>query len=212
VKHLSRDQIVDLVDGTADSAVTAHVRECDGCRLEWEQCRSAIEAARLDEVPEPSPLFWDHFSARVSDAVRQEAAASPRTGWRRFGLRFWLPASSMAALVIAAGLGAAVWQRTSPLAPAQQVDVPTAVVDVAPAADLGLGEPASGGEASWQLLTDVSEDVSVDAGSGTLLPARPGSADQALHQLTDAERRELIRLLNAEMAAGSIPAPTPAAE
>ena len=37
------------------------------------------------EVPEPSPLFWDHFSARVSEACasRRPTAAAARFGWAR---------------------------------------------------------------------------------------------------------------------------------
>ncbi len=31
------------------------------------------------EVPEPSPLFWDHLSARVGEAVAAEQA--PRRSW-----------------------------------------------------------------------------------------------------------------------------------
>ena len=62
-----------------------------GCA--WRNCAPPGRAASDADMPEPSPLFWDHLSARVQDAVADEADGSPRrrgestgrggaSGWR----------------------------------------------------------------------------------------------------------------------------------
>ena len=89
-RHLTSAEFVDLADGVRDDASAPHLAECDRCR------RRARGSARDDgrcrrrlDVPEPSPLFWDHLSARVREAV---AAGSP-------GRRVWRPSVAVRRLV-----------------------------------------------------------------------------------------------------------------
>src|SRR5262245_49230164 len=94
MQHLSVDELVDLVDavdpvypvdpvdvveGAASDARgdnVPHLASCDRCRDQLAALRAARTLAaekEVVEVPEPSPAFWDHFSARVREAVANEA-------------------------------------------------------------------------------------------------------------------------------------------
>src|SRR5262245_18554740 len=83
--HLTPARLVDLAEGapTEDSAL--HLAACDACRRALSELRAtmadvggAADPAGRD-VPEPSPLFWDHFSDRVRDRVAEQGA--PRPTW-----------------------------------------------------------------------------------------------------------------------------------
>src|SRR5690242_6792745 len=97
--HLSPDALIDLAEGTRPEGAEPHLRQCEMCRRQVSDLRASIAAALRLDVPEPSPLFWDHFSDRVRRAVAADGAPS-RTPW----LRAW-PSWTVAC---AAGLAAAV--------------------------------------------------------------------------------------------------------
>ena len=71
-----------------------------------------MSTAAQAEVPEPSPLFWDHFSARVRDAVAAEGAPrraalfgwSGVSGWSWSGVLMPLSVGGVAAVLVAAAL------------------------------------------------------------------------------------------------------------
>ncbi len=120
--HLSPSQIVDVADGRAAPAVTAHAAACRACQAKVE---SMLEAARLaaeDELPEPSPLFWPHLAARIGEAVRREPA--PVASWRPWAWRL-APIGAAAAVVIVIGVGARFWTAT-PITPAAVPGAPAA--------------------------------------------------------------------------------------
>ena len=81
----------------------------------------AYTASEVDG-PEPSPLFWDHFSARVRDAVAAEAVR--RRSW--FGDWNWtqllttVSAGAVAALLVAVALNSRAIDRRSPAGTALQ--------------------------------------------------------------------------------------------
>ena len=72
IKHLSRTEFVDLIESAAALPVerAQHVEACAQCRAEAEMLRAVASLAVADEAPGPSPLFWDHFSARVAEQLR----------------------------------------------------------------------------------------------------------------------------------------------
>jgi hypothetical protein len=84
-KHLSPEEFVDALEGTASSVSATHLRECESCRAELADMRSVLDDARAVEASEPSPLFWDHFSARVKGATLQEPSRA--AGRRSAGVR-----------------------------------------------------------------------------------------------------------------------------
>src|SRR5215471_4709679 len=84
--HLKPARLVDLAEGVEAEQSVPHLAECDTCRRALAELRAtmaAIETPRgpgSDVVPEPSPLFWDHLSARVHDAVAEEGRPA-RVRW-----------------------------------------------------------------------------------------------------------------------------------
>jgi anti-sigma-K factor RskA len=179
--HLSSEHLVDLAEGTANERAARHAAECAQCRRQADDLRAMLVS--LDEagdVPEPSPMFWDHLSARVRDAIRAEPA--PRAAfWRRWA--GWQPVLAAAAMILLVAVVALRLPRSTrsiepPIAaPAEQAVELTPVV---------LDEPLS-------LLADLASDVDWDTAGdmGTAVSA----TDQAFSDLDAAERSELHRLL-----------------
>jgi anti-sigma factor RsiW len=95
VKHLTPDELVDAAESVLDTTRQRHLDTCDACRRQVESLRSLLREAASVPVPEPSPLFWDRFSARVRQAVAEER--SPAVGWSRwFGWSTLAPACALA--------------------------------------------------------------------------------------------------------------------
>jgi hypothetical protein len=59
-------------------------------------------------------------------------------------------------------------------------------------------------ESPWALLADASDGMEWDVVSAVGLGPEPGSADRAVMQLSDGERLELVRLLEAELAGSAL--------
>ena len=187
--HLRPDDLIDAVEGTLSAARRAHLEACDGCRREVAALTQVLAGTRETEVPEPSPLYWTHFSNRVRDAIAQEVAATPRpnaTGWFRWPVL--VPFAALALLVIAL---INVIPRSDAL-PGRDT---TVAVDAAPDAT----DPALAADEAWDALADLGgtldADTAEEAGSATM----PGAADRAVLTLTDAEQQELLRLLEQEL-------------
>lgn len=198
-RHLSPDELVDLADGTRAESSAAHLRDCERCRRQVADLRVALRAAASVDVPEPSPLFWDHFSARVGDAVRAEGALQPRRRadvlvMPRLGLPLW--AGVVAALVIAAVIGVRL------LAPAPAP--PSASLAVQPMLPSTVTVPADGAltdDPTLGLVADLAQEAEMDwesAGEAGLT-IHPGATDKVVADLDAGERRELQRLLKEEL-------------
>lgn len=191
MRHLSPGQLVDLAEHAAPAEHVAHAASCEKCRTQVDALRDVLRLAASDPVPEPSPLFWERFSARVSAAVRQEAApGSPRRAWA-WAWR-WAPITTLAVLVLAVGIGTSMWKGLPRTGPAPAVPAPVL-------ADTD-GELLLQDDASWNLMTALSSDVVFDDEASTNLASVPGLADRALQQLTEPERVELAKILREEMA------------
>src|SRR6187455_2911243 len=110
MNHLSPSEFVDFVEGTLDAARGSHAERCESCRRSGEELRRVFESsAARGDVPEPSPLFWEHFSARVRGAVAQETVSAP--GWMT-----WRPAFvAIAALAVFVTAGSLI-MRPVPVA------------------------------------------------------------------------------------------------
>src|SRR6266851_8000309 len=72
--HLNADELVDLAEGARPESSAPHLAACPQCRAQLDDLRAMMSAAAGVDVPEPSPLFWDHFSQRVHDAIAAEDA------------------------------------------------------------------------------------------------------------------------------------------
>src|SRR5262245_17694670 len=76
--HLTHEELLELAEGTRLESSAPHLAACGECRDELAGLRAMLSAATEADVPEPSPLFWDHFSARVRAAVAVEQAGTEK--------------------------------------------------------------------------------------------------------------------------------------
>lgn len=188
--HLTDAELVDLLDGTLGTGRMRHVETCATCRAQAETLGAALRSARADEVPEPSPLFWEHLSTRVSEAVRAEP---PPSRWTRlFTPAPWRLAAAAIAVLLVAG---AAWLLFSTRERAAVV--PATTIAEQPA------EPPAGAEAfdvdAWDAIEAVAADLEWEDAQAIGIGAGPGSAERLVGDLTAAERSELARLIEEEM-------------
>ena len=188
MSHLSPETFVDLLDGTTREDAVPHLAACDVCRRELETLRATWQAAVDADVPEPSPLFWDHLSARVASAVAAEGQTK-RAPWWRVGWSW-----NVAGLAAAAAAAVIVAVLVRPLGPATPVattsSAPAAVASSAPAEPLA---PLADDE-SIALVADLASELDWDGVSEMGLAAEGGAA-RAVAELDEGERVELQRLL-----------------
>jgi len=194
-RHLSEIEIVDALDGVLPPARAIHLHHCGPCRERVESLRataSRVQQADGSPVPEPSPLFWEHFSSRVSEAVSEIDAPAEAAGWHRAPFAAWLAAAATLVLAVAV-----FWSYTR-LAP--EVSGPA----TAPQHEAAVATPDDGqfdleGDADWALVRVVADELLWDDAPDAGITAHPGSADRAALELSAVERQELARILAVEL-------------
>ena len=202
--HLNPGELVDIADGTRGDDSAPHLAACDACRAQLRELRAMMTTAKDVEVPEPSPLFWDHLSSRVREAVAADAA--PRASWRgwlvrRRGFLDPMLAAGAAAVLIAVVVGSRVHAPGPLVSPTVYIAAPppaAAIADATAPAVL-LDDAALQNDASLMLVASVSDGVDFDTAREAGL-APNGSAEHAITHMNDAELRELRRLLTEELA------------
>jgi hypothetical protein len=166
--HVADEEWIDVLEGVAEPRLRSHVDACDTCRRTAAEMREGWALAGEADVPEPSPLYWDSFRERVSDAITEAPAPRrARFGWALLGWPLAAAASGVVALSV---------YTSGPHMPAA---VPTAVPTLAawsplpPAADDEalpvLAAVASASDLSDQNCTGVSScliDLSEDESAG----------------------------------------------
>ena len=190
--HLQPDALVDLAEGTRPESSAPHLATCEVCRHQLAELKAMMSAAAEVAVPEPSPLFWDHFSARVREAVAAEGVPR-RSVWSWPRLAMPAAAAAMAGVILAMALNTG---------PARTPEAPTPTV--APTASVAsvdlLSDPQSpGDDTALTLVAELSSDMDLDAAREAGLAAG-GSAEHAVTHLDGGELRELRRLLQEELA------------
>jgi len=193
MSHLSPDTFLDLLDGTRAETAVPHLAACESCRQQLADLRVTWQAAADVEVPEPSPLFWDHLSARVHDAVAAEA--QPRAPWWRIDWSWTsvgLAGAALAALALVAFL-----QMPRPFAPAMGT---AELGSVGSVAALAAAEPLAPlpEDESMLFVADLASHLDWDGVAELGLTAE-GLADRASSEMTADERIELQRLLREEL-------------
>ena len=193
--HLKDDQLVDLAEGTLPESSAPHLASCEECRRQLRELRAVMSTAGEVDVQEPSPLYWEHLSARVREAVAKDA--SPRrawtdaAAWRRVLMPAW--AAAVASIIIVVALGPRVaGPPSSPPAPAAVVATRAAVVDV-------WSDQASDDDESLTLMASLSAGFDFEAARQAGF-AEGGSAEHAVTHMDDNDLRELQRLLTQELA------------
>jgi hypothetical protein len=197
--HLDDLESIDALDDTLVEARGRHLDACAECRAKVDALRATVSRVAGDRVPEPSPLFWDHLSARVREAVRVETpgrARRPLAGWLGApGVR--LAASIALAIVVLAGAARVFTPGRTPAGPSS-IDTRAPVASSAPDASGPSLFDAADPDPAWDLVRTVADEVSQDDDLTAALAVRPGWAERAALQLNDAERGELLRLLQQE--------------
>jgi hypothetical protein len=185
-RHLDPEEFVDALDGALSGARLEHLHGCDECRSELAMLAATAQEAGEAGVPEPSPLFWDHFSARVKQATLQEAPE--RSSWWAFTWK-----SVGAAAMLAAALAVAVYMK-----PANS-PAPDAELAMIGASELPTIEPLPliEDDGSWTLLVGLAAEAEWGDLRHLATPAS-GTADAIIEELTPAQREALARLLEKE--------------
>jgi hypothetical protein len=188
-KHLTPEEFVDALDGSSPASA-AHLAECAECREEVASLQATLSDARHLEASEPSPLFWDHFSARVKQATENEPVASAWS-WGRWA---WKPVVGLMAIAAALVIGLYVRPGVGP-------DASVAGVVIQPASELASATvPGFEDDGSWSLVTALASELDWNELSQAAEPAE-GTVDAMIEELTSEQREALARLLQKEMGA-----------
>lgn len=195
LNHLNNVELVDSLDGALPASRAGHLDACDACRERVDSLRltmSAVRPAEGDDVPEPSPLFWQHFSRRVHEAVRDEPLA-PSSRWFRAPRLGW--AAATAVVVLAAAV--VLWNQDR------------RIRDAVPGGSAPIGEQASSttedlswnidDDEDWALVRVVADDLRWEDAQDAGLHARPGSAERVALEMSPAERQELALLIKDDL-------------
>lgn len=176
--HLRPGEGIDALDGALSPDRRAHLDACPRCRADVAALAETARDLGLSDVPEPSPLFWDHQAARIAEAVAAEPARPsswlPRLAW----------GGAIAAAVVA-GLVVFVPHRV-PSGAAAPTATPAVAPPVAPA-DVDSDH-------AWTLLTTVGGDLDEESAVDALHPA-PDTVDEAVGELDPDERAVAAALL-----------------
>ena len=192
MSHLTDAEIVDLLEGTLPAMRSEHLDECPTCQRQADDARAMLAAVADVDGPAPSPLFWEQFPTRVRQAIHAEPRSGNRRSWTMGGWNpafGWATAASLAMLLMLAGL----WRSTGvppadvAVPPHVQADAPALVVD-----DLDEDE-------AWAVVRSAARDLAWEEVVAEGLAVQPGDAEQAIGELSGAERAELARLLQEEL-------------
>jgi hypothetical protein len=177
--HLTPDELIDTLEGVLAPERQAHLATCEACQREQAGLTTILSDAKQVSVPEPSPLFWPHFSERVRVAIDQDVAAGGSwPAWLRW--QVLAPVGALALLIL--GLMIAV-PKPDTGAPLSAEAVPS---------------EAATAEDNWVMLANLVGDIDLDTASAAGV-IEPGVAERAVLALTAEEQQELTRLLQAEL-------------
>lgn len=157
-----------------------------------------MTAAADVEVPEPSPLFWQHLSARVHEAVAaEESLRATRWSERWLSWRVTLPLSVAAAAAVLIAAAITLRTGTSPGADPRDPAPSTPTLAEATANASELAPLAQ--DPSLSLMADLAENLDWDGAIAAGLMIRTGTVDRAMNELSVDEQLELQRLLKEEL-------------
>lgn len=176
--HLTDAELVDLLNGASPAARAPHLACCDRCAQRLADLQAMAEEVRGVVAPEPSPLFWDHLSARVREAV---AAEPPPRSSVRFAAGPWLRAGALWIGVAAAVLVVAVAMRSG--RPTMwKAESPTA--SQTRAADASA-EGGASDDPSLGLVADLVAELTWEGVNEAGLTSHVGADDDAVAQLSE---------------------------
>jgi hypothetical protein len=201
--HLTPERLVDLAEGAAPDHSAAHLAECDTCRNALAELRATMAVAAgpgNKDVPELSPLFWDHLSARVREGVAAQAAPGGARWFDRW-LRPRVAAPAIAGLLALVVVVVLAGRNAKAPAPGP---IPSSVLPIDVAAQLPSLPPleplGASDDPAIVLMADYGTTLAWDDMREEMAVATHGGVtDEAVTTLTAEERQELQRLLEEEM-------------
>ena len=186
--HLNETQLLDALDGRIDPAAAAHLAVCRDCNDRVDELRSVIETigpAEQNNVPEPSPLFWEQFPARVSRAIdAQPKSAGWWTVWHWWG-------SAVTAAVVLLILVLPLRREAAAPHGIPQADDAAAIG----AADVLAAPENLDDDEAWAIVRAVAEEAGYEEVQESGVRPRAESIERAALELSDDERAELARLI-----------------
>ena len=199
MKHLSRSEFVDLIESSPHLAPARmrHVEVCERCRAEAETLRAVMALPKTDAGAEPSPLFWDHFAARVADAVRNESPAgggNAAMAWLRKPLARWAAVSTVAVLVSLTVAWRTTLHAPAPVRPAQASA--SLAGATSPSTPVALDGDDVEADEAWAVVRAAAVDLRWEDAHAAGISAHPGAVEDVAFELTAEERAELARLLD----------------
>jgi hypothetical protein len=186
MRHIQADERLALIEAGEEPA-HPHLARCARCRAEVAEGRAVLRDARLVDVPEPSPLFWDALSRRVSGGITEAGHRQVRSVWP-----FWRALIPLTVGVVALLIAVGVDRGTRPV-PAAQAPAAATIDQVS----AWSGVEADDGQ--WVLLGQLAADFDLDTLADSLGSSGADGADSAVWQLSERERAELAVLLRAEL-------------
>jgi hypothetical protein len=194
--HLDESALLDLAEGTRSEPGAAHLAVCERCRGQVEELRSAMRTAEDASVPEPSPLFWEHLSARIAEAVAEETSAASVVAPAGWATRVWKWQVVTAALVAAAVVLAVAVNRR-PVTDANSAQ--SAAAPAPAAATINDLTPSLENDPSLSFIADLASDLDWDDAVEAGLTGGADIVERVVQDMSDDELRELRRVLQEEM-------------
>jgi hypothetical protein len=201
-RHLRDTEFVDCAEGALTGPRAAHLDTCAECRAQAEDVAAALREVSAVEMPEPSPLFWEHFSARVHEQVARETPERA-AWWSAVGVRGLTPLGAALAILIAV-FSATLLPRlimTHEVPPSGELASNRAAGETSVAAvDADLQAPVDDQDGEvWAVLTAAASDIGVEEAHQAGMGTRIGAVDHEVTHLNQAELKELGRLLQSEL-------------
>ena len=176
--HLTPDELIDAMEGLLAADRQSHLATCDECLAQLASLSMTLSDAKAAGIPEPSPLFWQHFSERVATAIHHDAARGANgLSWLRW--QILVPLGAVALVV----LGLII---TVPRSDSLEPSLPPEALQAPEAPD------------TWVMVAELVGNIDLDVASAAGV-IEPGVAEEAVLQLSAEERLELTRLLKAEL-------------
>jgi len=153
-----------------------------------------IARLRAEEVPEPSPLFWEHLSQRVHDAVAAEPIPSRR--WFTGLNAVWAGGAVAAIAVVLIGVSLSVRRQ-----PVDTGSAGSAAMTQTVATDAGAGVslPALDDDVSFAVMEELASEIDFEEAGAAGLMVSPGAAEDAVTGMSGEDQRALVELLQQEI-------------
>lgn len=174
MSHLSREELIDSLDRPLPPARQVHATSCPRCRHERAALAAVLHDVARVEMPEPSPLFWDHLSARVREQLAHEPPPST-PGWSSWLTSHWAISTAVVVTlcIITSWAG---WRelrtlRTTPYRAAETSETGAAGSPPSGSAIAGAARPDAAGSSR---IAEADDAMAAEA------PARRGSVGPTL--------------------------------